>query len=75
LFEELVILGAVLVAKDGLVRREECGQFFDVFAGFDGVGADFGFAFFGNWAFGFGSVFAGDFGSFFLGHHLLLFGL
>jgi len=67
----LVIVRAVFVAEDGRVRREEGREFVDVFTGFDGVGADFGSAFFGFWPFGFGAVFAGDFGSFFFAHKFL----
>ena len=42
------------------------GELVDVFAGFDGIGADFGFAFVGGRALGFGAVFTGDSGSFFV---------
>ena len=71
LFEHLVVLWAVLIAQDGLVRREKLGEFVDVFAGFDGVGADFGFACVGDRTLGFGAVFSGDSGSFFVRHIFL----
>ena len=72
LSQELVVLGAVFVAQDGLMRGEELGERVDVFAGFDGIGADFGFSRVGDRTLRFGAVFTGDTGSFFVGHMILL---
>ena len=78
LFEELIVLGAVFIAEDGRVRRDEMGELLYVLAGFDGVGTDFGFACIADWTLGLGAVLAGGLcpmfvGAFFFGQIVILF--
>ena len=64
---------AFLVAENGAVRRDEIGERFGVFAGFDAVAGNFGFPCGGDRPFRLRSVFASDLGFLFLGHTALLF--
>jgi hypothetical protein len=63
---------AFLVAENGAVRRDEIGESFGVFAGFDAVAGDFGFACGAGWPFGFRSILPCYLGSFFGCHTVLL---
>ncbi len=64
-FDEFLVVLAVLIADAGLVGRDEVFELVGVFAGFERIAAGTGFPCIGLWPVRLRSILAADFGFFF----------